>query len=178
MIVPDTGGGFGTKVFFFYPDEVLVPLARSSSAGRSSSSRTAWSTSSGRPTSGTQIHELSWPRRKTAIVIGIRDTFLHDTGAFIPTASRSPQVAATQLPGPYRFRTSGSSSKAVYTNTMTVTPYRGCGRPHACFVIERAMDLLAEELGIDRTEIRRRNFIRSDEFPWHGAGSCSPTGCP
>jgi carbon-monoxide dehydrogenase large subunit len=54
----------------------------------------------------------------------------------------------------------------LYTNTTPVSPYRGCGRPHACFVIERALDRLARELGIDRAEIRRRNFIQPNDFPY------------
>ena len=56
--------------------------------------------------------------------------------------------------------------QAVYTPTVPVTPYRGCGRPQACFAIERAMDQLAEDLGVDRFEIRRRNLIREDQFPY------------
>jgi len=178
VIVPDTGGGFGTKVFFFYPDEVLVPFA---------------ALQLGRPVKFVedrvehflastherlQIHELELAATKDGILTGIRDTFLHDTGSFIPYGIAVAQVSATQLPGPYRVPNVWVELKAVYTNTMTVTPYRGCGRPHACFVIERGLDLLAEELGIDRMEIRRRNFIRSDEFPWHRPGMLFADGLP
>jgi carbon-monoxide dehydrogenase large subunit len=67
---------------------------------------------------------------------------------------------------------------AVYTNTVPITPYRGCGRPHACFVIERVMDRLAQELGLDRAEIRRRNFIQPDEFPYKRGDILFADGLP
>ena len=99
-------------------------------------------------------------------MIGLRDSFLHDTGAFIPYGIAVAQVASTSIAGPYRIPNIWVEFKAVYTPTVQVTPYRGCGRPHACFAIERAMDQLAEELGLDRFEIRRRNLISEREFPY------------
>jgi aerobic carbon-monoxide dehydrogenase large subunit len=178
VIAPDVGGGFGTKVFFFYPDEVLVPLA-AMDLGRPVKyleDRVEHFLASNHER--LQIHEIELAATSDGIVTGIRDSFLHDTGAFIPYGIAVAQVAATQLPGPYRVPNVWVELKAVYTNTMTVTPYRGCGRPHACFVIERAMDLLADKLGIDRAEIRRRNFIRTDEFPWHRPGMLFADGLP
>src|SRR6202042_1826018 len=96
----------------------------------------------------------------------LRDSFLHDTGAFIPYGIAVAQVASTSIAGPYRIPNIWVEFKAVYTPTVQVTPYRGCGRPQACFAIERAMDQLAEELGINRFKIRRRNFISEKEFPY------------
>src|SRR5258708_26305271 len=80
------------------------------------------------------------------------------------------QVASTSIDGPYPIPNIWVEFKAVYTPTVQVTPYRGCGRRHACFAIERAMDQLAEELGLDRLEIRRRNLIRESEFPYAREG--------
>src|SRR5207253_21341 len=163
---------------FFYPDEVLVPLA-AMELGRPVKyleDRVEHFLASNHER--LQIHEVELAATNDGIVTGIRDSFLHDTGAFIPYGIAVAQVAATQLPGPYRVPNVWVELKAVYTNTMTVTPYRGCGRPHACFVIERAMDLLAEKLGIDRMEIRRRNFIGKDEFPWHRPGMLFADGLP
>src|SRR5258708_7608300 len=80
------------------------------------------------------------------------------------------QVASTSIAGPYRIPNIWVAFTAVYTPTVQVTPYRGCGRPHACFAIERAMDQLAEELGLDRLEIRRRNLVREHEFPYAREG--------
>ncbi len=80
------------------------------------------------------------------------------------------QVASTSIAGPYRVPNIWVEFKAIYTPTVQVTPYRGCGRPHACFAIERALDQLATELNIDRFEIRRRNFISEKEFPYPREG--------
>src|SRR5258708_30937190 len=54
----------------------------------------------------------------------------------------------------------------MYTNATPTSPYRGAGRPHACFVMERTLDAIAAELGLDRTEVRRRNLIEPDQFPY------------
>jgi aerobic carbon-monoxide dehydrogenase large subunit len=118
----------------------------------------------------TQIHTIELAALKTGEVIGLRDSFLHDTGAFIPYGIAVAQVASTSIAGPYRIPNIWVEFKAVYTPTVQVTPYRGCGRPQACFAIERAMDQLAEELNIDRFEIRRRNFISEKEFPYPREG--------
>lgn len=166
VIAPDTGGGFGTKVFFFYPDEVLCPFA-AMQLGRPVKyieDRAEHFVASNHERG--QVHEVEIAATRDGEVLAMRDTFLHDTGAFIPYGIAVAQVSSTSLPGPYRIPNLHVDFKAVYTNTVTVTPYRGCGRPHACFVMERTMDLLAQELGIDRMEIRRRNLIAPDEFPY------------
>jgi CO/xanthine dehydrogenase Mo-binding subunit len=118
----------------------------------------------------TQIHYVELAAKKTGEVLGLRDSFLHDTGAFIPYGIAVAQVASTSIAGAYRIPNIWVEFKAVYTPAVQVTPYRGCGRPHACFAIERAMDQLAEELGLDRFEIRRRNFIGENEFPYPREG--------
>lgn len=70
------------------------------------------------------------------------------------------------LLGPYVVPSYDSTFTAVFTNLPIVTPYRGAGRQHGVFVIERLLDFAARELGIDRVEIRRRNFIPPDAFPY------------
>ena len=91
--------------------------------------------------------------------------FLHDTGAYDPYGLTVPLNSQCTLLGPYRVPAYDSEFRAVFTNKTIVTPYRGAGRQHGVFVIERLLDLAARELGIDRVEIRRRNFLRPDEFP-------------
>ena len=71
------------------------------------------------------------------------------------------------LLGPYVIPNYDSTFTAVFTNMPTVTPYRGAGRQHGVFVIERLLDIAAHELKIDRTEIRRRNLISPDAFPYN-----------
>ena len=77
-----------------------------------------------------------------------------------------PLITATQLPGPYRLRNYHVEFDAVYTNKVQVTPYRGAGRPHGAFVMERVIGLIARALGLEPVEVRRRNLIQPDEFPW------------
>ncbi|WP_283135202.1 aerobic carbon-monoxide dehydrogenase large subunit [Rhizohabitans arisaemae] len=166
VIAPDVGGGFGPKIHFPYANEVLVPLAsmelrrpvkwiedRSENFVHMTHERG-------------QIHEIELAATSDGTVLGLRNRFLHDTGAFIPYGIAVAQVAACQIAGPYRIPNVRVEFSCVYTPTVPVTPYRGCGRPQANFAIERAMDQLAEELGIDRFELRRRNFIQPEEFPY------------
>jgi len=100
------------------------------------------------------------------ILLAVRDRFLHDTGAYTPYGIIVPIITACTLPGPYRLKHYYSEFTVLYTNKVPVSPYRGAGRPHAVFVMERIMDRIARELHLDRLEVRSRNFIQPDEFPW------------
>ena len=170
VIAPDVGGGFGQKVLLFYPDELLVPMAAMQLGRPVKYIEDRRENFIGSSQERTQIHAIELAALKTGEVIGLRDSFLHDTGAFIPYGIAVAQVASTSIAGPYRIPNIWVEFKAVYTPTVQVTPYRGCGRPQACFAIERAMDQLAEELNIDRVEIRHRNFISEKEFPYPREG--------
>jgi CO/xanthine dehydrogenase Mo-binding subunit len=170
VIAPDVGGGFGQKVLLFYPDELLVPMAAMRLGHPVKYIEDRRENFIGSSQERTQIHTIELAALKTGEVIGLRDFFLHDTGAFIPYGIAVAQVASTSIAGPYRIPNIRVEFKAVYTPTVQVTPYRGCGRPQACFAVERAMDQLAEELGIDRFEIRRRNLIAENQFPYEREG--------
>jgi carbon-monoxide dehydrogenase large subunit len=166
VIAPDVGGGFGTKILMFFSEEVLIPWA---------------AIQLGRPVKWTedrrehfiaasqergQVHDAEIAVDADGRILGIRDRFLHDTGAYTPYGIVLPVITATQLPGPYKVPNYFSEFRVVYTNTPAVTPYRGAGRPHACFVMERLIDRVARELGIEPNEVRRRNFVQPDEMPW------------
>jgi carbon-monoxide dehydrogenase large subunit len=170
VVAPDVGGGFGQKVLFFYPEEVLVPMASIELDRPVKWIEDRTENFVGSTQERTQIHTIELAATHDGDVIGLRDTFLHDTGAFIPYGIAIAQVASTSIAGPYRIPNIEVEFKAIYTPTVPVTPYRGCGRPQSCFAIERAMDKLAEELGLDRFEVRRRNFIQPDQFPWKREG--------
>jgi carbon-monoxide dehydrogenase large subunit len=170
VIAPDVGGGFGQKVLLFYPDELLVPMAAIQLDRPVKYIEDRRENFIGSSQERTQIHVIELAAMRNGEVIGLRDSFLHDTGAFIPYGIAVAQVASTSIAGPYRIPNIWVEFKAVYTPTVQVTPYRGCGRPQACFATERVMDQLAEELGIDRFEIRRRNFIGESEFPYPREG--------
>jgi carbon-monoxide dehydrogenase large subunit len=174
---PDMGGGFGTKVMF-YPDEVLIPWASMQLERPVKFVEDRIEHFIGSAHERKQIHEIDVAATSDGVVLGLRDRFLHDTGAYIPYGIAIAQVAATQLPGPYRVPNFSVEFTAVYTNTVPVTPYRGCGRPQACMVIERVMDRLAEEISVDRAEIRRRNYIQPDEFPYQRGEILFADGLP
>jgi len=166
VIAPHVGGGFGTKIMLFYPEEILTPFA-AMQLGRP----VKWiedrrenfiSTNQERG----QLHDVEYAFDDQGVLLAVRDTFLHDTGAYTPYGIIVPIITACSLPGPYRLKHYASEFTVVYTNKVPVSPYRGAGRPHAVFVMERIMDRIARELKLDRCEVRSRNFIQPDEFPW------------
>jgi carbon-monoxide dehydrogenase large subunit len=166
VVAPDVGGGFGPKIMMFYPEEVLVPLA-AMRLGRP----VKWiedrqehfvATNHER----TQIHDAEIALDRDGRILGVRTVFLHDAGAYIPYGLIVPIVAECTLPGPYKIPNYQTEFRAVFTNKTMVSPYRGAGRPHGVFVMERLLDLAARQLGLDRAEIRRRNFIQPHEFPY------------
>jgi aerobic carbon-monoxide dehydrogenase large subunit len=166
VVAPDVGGGFGPKIMMFYPEEILVPLA-AMRLGRP----VKWiedrrenfvATNQERE----QIHDAEIAVDADGRILGVRTVFLYDAGAYIPYGLIVPIVASTTLPGPYRVPNYHCEFTAVFTNKTTVSPYRGAGRPHGVFVMERLLDRVARELGVDRAEVRRRNFIRPEEFPY------------
>ena len=111
------------------------------------------------------------PRRPVGLrddgrILALETSFLHDSGAYCPYGLIIPIITAAQLPGPYKLENYRYDFTALFTNTVPTSPYRGAGRPHAAFVMERVMDRAAAELGLDRAEIRRRNLIQPDEFPY------------
>ena len=170
VIAPNVGGGFGQKIMMFHPDEILVPFAAMQLDRPVKYIEDRVENFIGASQERAQIHEIALAAKKDGTVLGLRDSFIHDTGAFIPYGIAIAQVASTSIAGPYRIPDIWVEMTLVYTPCVQVTPYRGCGRPQACFAIERALDQLADELGIDRIEIRRRNFIGPDEFPYERAG--------
>ena len=165
LIAPFIGGGFGPKIMMFYPEEVLIPwiAMRLERPVKWIEDRAEnfYATTQERG----QLHDSEAAFTKDGILLGVKDSFLHDTGAYDPYGLTVPLNSQCTLMGPYRVPSYSSEFRAVFTNKTIVTPYRGAGRQHGVFVIERLMDLAAKELGIDRVEIRRRNYLRPDEFP-------------
>jgi aerobic carbon-monoxide dehydrogenase large subunit len=166
VVAPDVGGGFGTKIMMFYPEEVLIPFV-AMQLGRPVKwieDRREHFISANQERS--QLHEVEYAFDDRGILLAVRDSFLHDAGAYTPYGIIVPIITACTLPGPYRLRHYSSEFTVLYTNKVPVSPYRGAGRPHAVFVMERIMDRIARELHLDRLEVRSRNFISPDEFPW------------
>jgi CO/xanthine dehydrogenase Mo-binding subunit len=113
-----------------------------------------------------QVHESEMALTKDGRILGVKDVFLHDTGAYDPYGLTVPLNTQCTLLGPYVIPDYYTEFKAVFTNKTIVTPYRGAGRQHGVFVVERLLDFAARELGLDLVEIRRRNLIPPDKFPW------------
>ena len=166
VIAPFIGGGFGPKIMMFYPEEMLIPWA-----ARLLNRPVKWiedrlehfvATTHER----SQIHDAEIALDKDGLILGVRDDFLFDTGAYDPYGLTIPLNSQCTLLGCYRVPAYDSRFRAIFTHRTLVTPYRGAGRQHGVFVIERLLDIAARELGIDRAEIRRRNFIPSDAFPY------------
>jgi carbon-monoxide dehydrogenase large subunit len=165
LVAPFIGGGFGPKIMMFYPEEVLIPwlAIRLEKPIKWIEDRAEnfLATTQERG----QIHEAEIALTRDGRILGVKDSFLHDTGAYDSYGLTVPLNSQCTVMGPYRVPAYESEFRAVFTNKTTVTPYRGAGRQHGVFVIERLMDLAARELGIDKLELRRQNFLRPDEFP-------------
>jgi CO/xanthine dehydrogenase Mo-binding subunit len=165
VIAPFIGGGFGPKMMMFYPEEVLVPWA-ALRLGRP----VKWIEDRLEHFTGTthergQEHEAEIALDAEGRIMGVRDDFLMDTGAYDPYGLTVPLNSQCTLLGPYDVPAYESRFRAVFTNRTLVTPYRGAGRQHGVFVIERLLDAAAREIGLDRVEIRRRSLLPPDAFP-------------
>jgi len=166
VIAPDVGGGFGPKIMLFHPDELLVPYAamQLGKPVKWTEDRQEHFTAVNQERG--QVHEVEVGFDDAGRVLALSDDFLHDAGAYTPYGIILPIITAAQVPGPYRVPNYRVRFRDVYTNATPTSPYRGAGRPHACFVMERTLDAIAAELGLDRVEVRRRNLIQPDQFPY------------
>ena len=166
VVAPFVGGGFGPKIMMFYPEEVLVPWA-ALRLGRP----VKWTEDRRENFTATtqergQVHNAEIALAKNGRILGVKDVFLHDAGAYDTYGLTIPINSQCTLLGQYDIPNYSSEFTAVFTNKPIVTPVRGAGRQHGVFVIERLLDIAARELGIDRVEIRRRNFIDKRDFPY------------
>ncbi|MEU6520575.1 xanthine dehydrogenase family protein molybdopterin-binding subunit [Streptomyces sp. NPDC046978] len=170
VVVPDTGGAFGSKSAAF-PEFVAVAylavmLGRpvrwiedrlesmlTATRGRGQDQRV-------RLASDADGNLLAYELAVDA-----------DVGAYPHLGVGLPMQTCWMAPGPYRMPRVHATLRSVLTNTMVTYPYRGAGRPEATIALERSMDLLAHRLGMDPAELRRRNFIPPESFPFH-----TPTG--
>jgi len=169
VLTPDVGGGFGVKIVHPWPEEVLVAMA---------------ARALGRPVKFTedrrehfiaaahergQQHHVEAGYDDEGRLLGLSVRFWHDNGAYTPYGLIVPIITSTQLLGPYKPGAYTVEFDSLYTNTVLVTPYRGAGRPQGAYVMERTLDAIAAELGLDRTAVREANFIQPDEMPYdHG----------
>jgi carbon-monoxide dehydrogenase large subunit len=166
VIAPFVGGGFGPKIMMFYPEELLVPWAAVKLNRPVKWIEDRFEHFVATTHERGQTHDAEIALDANGRIIGVKDVFLHDSGAYAPYGLTVPINSQCTLLGPYVIPNYDSTFTAVFTNKTIVTPYRGAGRQHGVFVIERLLDFAAQELGIDRAELRRRNLIPPDAFPY------------
>lgn len=167
VIAPFIGGAFGPKIMMFYPEEVLLPWIsmklKMPIKWIEDRQENFLSTTHERE----QFHKAEIALSKDGKILGLKDFFYHDTGAYDPYGLTVAINSQCTLLGQYDIPNYYTEFKSVFTNRMYVTPYRGAGRQHGVFVVERLLDFAAKELGIDVVEIRKRNLIPKDAFPFN-----------
>jgi aerobic carbon-monoxide dehydrogenase large subunit len=183
VIAPDVGGGFGSKIFI-YPEEVVVAwLARRLGAPVkwTAERRESFLTDShGRD----HVSDVEMAFDAQGKVAGLKVKTVANLGAYLTLFAPAvpTYLYGTLLNGVYDFPAIFCEVDGVFTHTTPVDAYRGAGRPEACYLLERTMDIAARTLAIDPAELRRRNFIGKDRFPFqtqvalvYDSGNYAPT---
>lgn len=164
VIAPHVGGGFGGK-FEVYP-ELFVAVWVAHRLGRSVKYIEARTENlMNMPHGRGQIQDVELGLHDDGTFHGLRVRVFADAGAYPSLGALIPNATQRVLAGQYRFEQIAFSAKSVATNTTPVGAYRGAGRPEAITLLERIIDIAADELGVDPIELRRRNMFSADEFP-------------
>src|SRR5256714_2301546 len=163
VIAPDVGGGFGSKISP-YAEDYLVPAAAKITGRpvRWTESRTEsiQVTTHGRG----QIFDVEVAGKKDGTLLGMKVTQYLDAGAYIGTFGAFQACACLLAGGGYKWKQIAARTIGVLTNKVSTDPYRGAGRPEATHLVERMVDLVAREIGMDPADLRRRNFVTSFPF--------------
>jgi len=166
VVAPDVGGGFGVKQEI-YPEEVVLARLAMLLRGRVKWIETRREHLTTAAHAREQWHDVELAARRDGTILALRAEILADIGAYTRSLGvLCPSLTAASLPGAYRIRDYTCRVRAALTCKAPAGAYRGAGQPEAVFAIERAMDHLAQTLRIDPGELRRRNFVGRDEFPW------------
>jgi aerobic carbon-monoxide dehydrogenase large subunit len=167
VIAPDVGGGFGSKIYH-YGEEAAV-LAAAKAVNRpvkwvAERSESFLSDAHGRD----HVTKIQLATTKDGEFLALRTETMANVGAYLSNFSTATPtfLHGTLMAGPYKTPLVYVNVKTVFTNTAPVDAYRGAGRPEATYSIERVIDKCARELGIDQAEIRRKNLLTPDQFPY------------
>ena len=166
VIAPDVGGGFGSKATLYQDEALACHLALR--LGRpikwiATRSEDFLTTNQGRD----QVMTSELALKRDGTMLGLKVRVVANLGAYLQAITAIPPLRMMGMaPGCYQIRNCHVEVIAVLTNTVSTGPYRGAGRPEAVLNIERLIDKAARDLGLDRLEIRRKNFIRPDQFPY------------
>src|SRR5215470_12011301 len=167
VVAPDVGGGFGSKIFHYAEEAILTWAA--GKIGRpikwtAERSESFMSDAQGRD----HVSHAELALNNDGKFLGLRVSTIANMGAYLSTFATSvpTYLYGTLLAGVYTTPAIYCEVKAVFTNTVAVDAYRGAGRPEATYLLERLVDKAAREMKMDRVEIRRKNFIPRDAFPY------------
>ncbi|MEU7057125.1 molybdopterin cofactor-binding domain-containing protein [Streptomyces sp. NPDC046197] len=166
VVAPDVGGGFGSKLQVYGEEAVVLAVARR--LGRpvkwtESRSEGYLATHHGRG----MIQDVEIAATREGRLLGLKVELLADMGAYLMLVTPGiPILGAFMYPAIYKMDAYDFTCTGVFTTRTPTDAYRGAGRPEATYAIERAMDELAAEVGLDPVEVRRRNWIRHEEFPY------------
>ena len=164
VIAPDVGGGFGAK-YAIYPEEVLVPYLALT---------LGWPIRwvEDRQENMLSVHarghlvDMEAAVKEDGTILAFKILIVADLGAyFLSTTSVVPLTASQRIAGPYKTPAMRVEVLSAITNKPSTAPYRGAGGPESAFCMERTIELIARELGLDPVALRRRNFVPVDGFP-------------
>ena len=165
VITPFTGGGFGPKINTSLPDDVLITYLamkiKRPLKWYEDRRENFLATTSERD----QVHYAELALTKEGVILGVKDVFYHNSGAYNPYMMTVPLNTQSHTVSNYRVPNFYTEIRMVFTNEMIVTPVRGAGRPQGVFVMERLLDVAAKELNMDPAEIRRKNLLKPNELP-------------
>ncbi|HEY9548171.1 MAG TPA: xanthine dehydrogenase family protein molybdopterin-binding subunit [Kiloniellaceae bacterium] len=167
VIAPDVGGGFGSKIFCYAEETVCTWAAKKVRAPvkwTAERSESFTSDAHGRD----HVTHAQLAMDENGKFLGMKVETTANMGAYLSSFATSipTYLYATLLAGQYTTPVIFANVKAVFTNTAPVDAYRGAGRPEATYVVERLVEVAAREMKLDPAEIRRRNFIQPDQFPY------------
>lgn len=171
VVAPDVGGGFGIKGHLFAEEVALCAASRMLAAPLKwieDRRENLLSSIHARE----HIYDIEVAVDEQGAILGLRARIVVDVGAYHVwpwTGAMEPLMAGGFLPGPYRINNYHAETYGIATNKCPVGPYRGVARPASTYAMEGAVDLVARNLGLDPAEVRRRNLLTPDEFPYVSA---------
>jgi carbon-monoxide dehydrogenase large subunit len=165
VVAPDVGGGFGAKVGLDR-DAIIVAWAARHTGRALRWVETRSENLTGMTHGRAQRHAIKIGGTRDGRVLAYRLDVVQDTGAYSRMGGFLPTLTNLMAAGPYDIAHVEAGYRVVVTNTTPISAYRGAGRPEATAAIERAMDLFAAEIGMDPAQLRRKNLVPADKFPY------------
>jgi carbon-monoxide dehydrogenase large subunit len=165
VVAPDVGGGFGTKAQG-YPEDLLIPAAAIAARRPVKWTEDRREHMMGSAHARAQVHDIEIAARRDGAMLAVRDRIWVDLGAYNSWGIVLPYNTVAHLLGPHRVPSLDVECLGVVTTKTPNAPYRGAGRPETVFAMDRIVDRLARELGMDPAELRRRNFLSAADLPY------------